>query len=72
MIKAYVLSHCPKCEKLKKYLKQHQIPYQEYNVEKDTSALAKMTLEGLNQYPVLEINGRFYTDDWKLGILRER
>ena len=32
------------------------------NVEKNPRALAKMTVEGIDQYPVVEINGRLYKD----------
>lgn len=63
MIKAYVLTNCQRCEELKTYMKKNNILFKELNVEKNTEALARMTMEGLDKYPVLEINGRFYSSD---------
>ena len=62
MIKVYVLPNCQRCEDLRMYMRKNNIPYQELNVEKNPRALAKMTVEGIEQYPVVEINGRLYKD----------
>ena len=60
MIKAYTLQNCPMCEELKSYMKNSHIAYEEANVETDPRALAKMTIEGIEQYPAVEINGTIY------------
>ncbi len=63
MIKVYTLPNCPKCEDLKSYMKKNYIAYREENVEANPRALAKMTYEGINDYPVLEIDGRIYSEN---------
>lgn len=63
MIKVYVLPNCQRCEDLKTYMRKNSIPYQELNVEKNPRALARMTVEGIDQYPIVEINGRLYKND---------
>lgn len=63
MIKVYILPNCQRCEELKIYMKNNGIQYQELNVENNPRALAKMTMEGIDQYPVVEINGRLYKND---------
>lgn len=63
MINAYVLSNCQRCEELKAYMRKNGIAYQELNVESNPRALARMTMEGIDQYPVVEIDGRLYDDD---------
>ena len=60
MIKVYVLPNCQRCEDLRMYMRKNNIPFQELNVEKNPKALAKMTIEGIDQYPVVEVNGRLY------------
>ena len=63
MIKVYVLSNCKRCEDLKMYMKKNNIQYQELNVEKNPRALAKMTAEGIEQYPIVEISGKLYKEN---------
>lgn len=63
MVKTYTLPNCPMCEELKSYMRNSHIAYEEANVESDPSALAKMTFEGIEQYPAVEINGMVYSGD---------
>lgn len=63
MIKVYVLTNCQRCEELKSYMRKNNIAFKELNVEQNSKALAKMTMEGLDKYPVIEINGILYSDD---------
>ncbi|MBQ9313608.1 MAG: glutaredoxin family protein [Clostridia bacterium] len=63
MIKVYVLPNCQRCEELKMYMKKNNLVYKELNVEKNPKALAKITMEGIEQYPVIEIDGKLYSDD---------
>lgn len=63
MIKVYVLSSCQRCEELKSYMKRKSIKFNEIDVEKNPRALAKMTIEGIDKYPVIEIDGRLYSGE---------
>ncbi len=33
MVKVYSITECPWCDKVKKYLKSKDIPYEEHNIE---------------------------------------
>lgn len=61
MIKTYTLPNCPMCEELKAYMRNSHISYVEANVESDPKALARMTVEGIDQYPAVEIDGKIYS-----------
>jgi len=63
MIKAYVLTNCQRCEELKTFMKKNNIYFEELNVERSPRALARMTMEGMDRYPVIEIDGKLYDDD---------
>ena len=63
MVKTYTLPNCPMCEELKSYMRNSPINYEEANVESDPRALARMTMEGIEQYPAVEINGMIYSGD---------
>lgn len=63
MVKTYTLPNCPMCEELKSYMKNSHIAYEEADVETDPKALSKMTFEGINQFPAVEINGIIYSGD---------
>lgn len=63
MVKTYTLPNCPMCEELKSYMRNSHIAYEEANVESDPKALARMTIEGIEQYPAVEINGTVYSGD---------
>lgn len=60
MVKVYTLSNCPMCEELKSYMNNSHISYEEANVESNPRALARMTIEGVEQYPAVELNGQIY------------
>ena len=57
-VKIYTTSTCPWCMKVKEYLSEHKIKYQEVNVQEDQEA-AKEMIEKSGQMgvPVIEING---------------
>ena len=63
MIKTYTLPNCQICEELKAYMRKNNINFQDINVETNPKALAKMTMEGIEKYPAVEINGVIYTDE---------
>ena len=62
MIRVYVLPNCPKCEELKRYMRSKKVRFEEINIGKDSKALARMTMRGIDEFPTLEINGVLYTD----------
>lgn len=63
MINVYVLPNCQRCEEFKSYMKKNNISFRELNVENNPKALAKMTMEGIDKYPAVEINGKIYNDE---------
>lgn len=63
MIKVYILTNCQRCEEIKKYMRKNNIKFSEIDVEKNPRALAKMTIEGIDKYPVLEMNGVLYSGE---------
>lgn len=75
MLRIYMMPNCKRCEELKIFLREKNIRYEELNVERNARALAKMTANGVEQYPVVEINGRLYNrevNDLKKIILTVR
>ena len=69
MIKVYVLPNCQRCEDLKNFMRKNHVAYREMNIETDPKALAKMTMAGIEQYPVVEIDNHLYFDN--LSMLKE-
>lgn len=55
----YGAEWCPWCVRVKDWLKQHKIPFEERDVDKDESA-AKEALEksGQDNIPVIDVDGR--------------
>lgn len=68
MIKVYSIDNCPWCKKVKTYLNQKGVEYQEINVEDDENGFADMIkLSNQRNVPVIEIN-----DDFVIGFDREK
>lgn len=68
MVKVYSINECPWCKKVKAYLNQKGVEFQEVNVEEDEAGLADMIkLSNQRNVPVIEIN-----DDFVIGFDREK
>ena len=59
MITLYTITQCSWCTKVKRYLQQQNIQYNEVNVEEDKAAYDKMVeLSKQETVPVLDIDGK--------------
>ena len=70
----YTLEHCPNCELLKTYCKEHGIPYQERDMS-TADSLTELRINGVfvNEAPVLQKGTVFLTspDLFSRGSVRE-
>jgi glutaredoxin len=70
----YTLEHCPNCELLKTYCKEHGIPYQERDMS-TADSLTELRINGVfvNEAPVLQKGTIFLTssDLFSRGMVRE-
>ena len=68
MVKVYSINECPWCKKVKAYLDQKGVDYQEINVEEDEQGFqAMLNLSKQRNVPVIEIN-----NDFVVGFDREQ
>lgn len=58
-VKLYTTPSCPHCTSVKKYLREKEVPFTEYNVARDPRKAEEMHRKS-NQYgvPVLDIKGK--------------
>lgn len=63
-IRVYTTSWCPDCHRVKRLLQEHQIKFEEINIEENEQAAELVILqnEGKRRVPTIEINGSFYGD----------
>jgi len=63
-IKIYTKEFCPNCEILKEYLIEHDIVYQEYNLD-DSDVIAELMADMvfIAYAPVLKIGEEYYYDN---------
>jgi|YelNatPaOPRAMG01_1025707.scaffolds.fasta_scaffold41387_3 glutaredoxin-like YruB-family protein len=56
-VKVYSTPSCPWCQLTKKYLKEHNIPFEDIDVSRDEKAAMEMVLKsGQMGVPVIEID----------------
>jgi len=56
----FVTDTCPWCTKVKSYLRQNDVRYDEINVQRDESAMRKMVARsGQQGVPQIDIDGSF-------------
>ena len=59
MVKVYSITQCPWCDKVKKYLKSKNIPYEEHNIENsEEDKKACQEISGDLIVPVTTVNGK--------------
>lgn len=58
MIKVYSKPGCVQCEFTKKFLVQHEIPFEEKNVMESNDALEEVRAIGFTSLPVVVIDGK--------------
>ena len=57
-VKIYTTTTCPYCVMAKKFFKEHDVKYEEINVERDSKASQEMVKKsGQMGVPVIDING---------------
>ena len=59
MIKVYSKPDCMPCKMTKKYLTEHNIPFEDVNVEEDEAALELIKQHGFFSLPVVTTNDSF-------------
>lgn len=59
MIKVYSKPDCMQCKMTKKFLADHDVPFEEINVEEDAESLAELKFHGYFGLPVVAINKSF-------------
>lgn len=59
MITVYSKPDCIQCKMTKQFLEQHDIPFEEINVEEDAESLAELKFHGYFGLPVVAINNSF-------------
>lgn len=58
MIKVYSKPGCVQCEFTKKFLVQHELPFEEKNVMESNEALEEVRAIGFTSLPVVVIDGK--------------
>lgn len=53
MIKVYSKPNCMRCEMTKEFLKQHNVEFEEINVEENEEALEQIKASGWRRLPVV-------------------
>lgn len=53
MIKVYSKPNCVQCEMTKEFLKQHNVEFEEMNVEENEKSLEQIKESGLKRLPVV-------------------
>ena len=62
MVKVYSITECPWCDKVKKYLKSKDIPYEEHNIEvNEDDRKASFALTGDLVVPVVTTDDKKFT-----------
>jgi len=56
----YSKNMCPFCDHAKNYLKQHNIPYEETNIEHDADARNFVMSQGHRTVPQIYLNGEIF------------
>lgn len=61
-LRAYTTHWCPDCLRAKSFLREHQVPFDEIDIERDESAV-RLVMEqngGKKRVPTFEVDGAFY------------
>ena len=68
IVKVYSTTFCPYCKMAKDFLKEHKIPFEDINVEKDSKKAEEMIKKsGQRTVPVIDIDGQIV-----IGFDREK
>jgi len=61
-IRIYTTSWCPDCRQAKRFLEEHQLPYEEFDIEADLRAakFVKQANQGKRRVPTFDVDGRVF------------
>jgi glutaredoxin len=61
-IRIYTASWCPDCRQAKRFLEEHQLPYEEYDIERDPQGarFVKYANDGKRKIPTFDVDGRVF------------
>ncbi|CAM3963226.1 glutaredoxin family protein [Catellicoccus marimammalium] len=62
-MKLYTKNQCPQCMLMKRFLTEHQLDFEEINIEEDESAKDYLLENQIRQVPAVFIDG-----EWILGF----
>jgi glutaredoxin len=62
MLKIYTKNLCPYCDMAKAYLKRHDIPFEEMNIEEDSEAREFLLLRGHRTVPQIYHSGALFVE----------
>jgi len=61
-VKVYSTQTCPFCDKLKDFLKEHKVKFEDFDVNEDRNAALEMIKKSKQTgVPVIEIDGKIIT-----------
>jgi glutaredoxin len=62
-IRIYTASWCPDCRQAKRFLEEHQLPYEEIDIETDLRAakFVKCANNGKRKVPTFDVDGRIFS-----------
>ena len=62
-IRIYTTSWCSDCRKAREFLKEHQLPYEETDIEEDLRAakFVKQVNNGKRKVPTFDVDGRIFS-----------
>ncbi|MGK4040782.1 glutaredoxin [Heyndrickxia oleronia] len=62
MVKLYTKTVCPKCMLAKSLFENNGVEYQVINIDQDSESKQKIIDEGFMAVPIVEYDGKFYTN----------
>jgi mycoredoxin len=62
-IRIYTTSWCPDCRRAKRLLEEHQLPYEEIDIESDARAarFVRSANDGKRKVPTFDVDGRIFS-----------
>jgi mycoredoxin len=62
IIRIYTTNWCPDCRQAKRFLEEHQLPYEELDIGKDLGAakFVKHANDGKRKVPTFDVDGRVF------------
>jgi len=61
-IRIYTTSWCPDCRQAKRFLEEHRLPYEEFDIDADPRAakFVKRANDGKRKVPTFDVDGRIF------------